>query len=666
MPVASTRCRRSERLDTVTDDGPNMELRALIAVLLSLVVMVAFQYLYAPQPQSPTAEPQREGVAADGQPADPEGLRAPDDPSDRAEAAVPSERAPRRADGEPAETGAGDASSGEEATAGQERDPVVSVPETAVAADAERRLVVETERLTITLTNRGARLLSARLNRYEADDGAPVELVVQRFAATGRLPFDLVTPERPELARAANEALYVTEVSGGAEEDGILRPTEDDPVVVRFRWADPGVGAVVKELELGTGDLQALEVRAGFAAETPTFVALGPGLEEGGGSGSSGYGYLTSGAVIHRNGEPEHWASDDLEEPTRLEGDTRWAGQESNYFLALLVPNGVAEAYLYTEVVEVPAGAAGAGGGGDVPDATDGQGDGAAGAGATEAEPTELRATRVALRVPDGGLATPMYLGPKDYNRLERLGYDLHEVVDFGFFAILAIPLYEALSWTYQYVHNYGLAIILLTIVIKILFLPLTHKSFVSMQRMRELQPKMNAIKSKYKGKKDLEARQEMNQEVMELYKKEGVSPFGGCMPMLLQIPVLFAFYAVLSLAIELRHAPFVLWIDDLSKADPYWILPILMGASMYAQQNMSPSPTADPMQARMFKFLPVFMTALFVTLPSGLVLYWFVNNLLGVGQQAYIQRRLNPEPDDSKGQPTKAKKGRKGKRGKK
>ncbi|WP_305045496.1 membrane protein insertase YidC [Geoalkalibacter sp.] len=226
------------------------------------------------------------------------------------------------------------------------------------------------------------------------------------------------------------------------------------------------------------------------------------------------------------------------------------------------------------------------------------------------------------------------FFGPKDFDLLSGLGYHLSEAVDFGFFGFLARPLLHVLKFFYGFLHNYGLAIILLTVIIKILFWPLTQKSFTSMKEMQKLQPQMQKLREKYKNDK-----QRMNMELMNLYKEHRVNPLGGCLPMLVQIPVFFALYKVLLVSIELRHAPFFLWITDLSAKDPYYITPVIMGASMFIQQKMTPS-NLDPVQAKIFLAMPLIFTVMFLNFPSGLVLYWLVNNILTIGQQALIHRK--------------------------
>jgi YidC/Oxa1 family membrane protein insertase len=244
-----------------------------------------------------------------------------------------------------------------------------------------------------------------------------------------------------------------------------------------------------------------------------------------------------------------------------------------------------------------------------------------------------------------------LYFGPRDLYILKALNKKLEKAINFGWFDIIAKPLLVTLRFFNKYLYNYGLAIILLTIIIKILFWPLTHKSYQSMKEMRKLQPMMAKIREKYKGNK-----QEMQKQLMGLYKTYKINPMGGCLPMIVQIPVFFALFRVLPNSIELRHAPFVLWIKDLSAPDrlfsfpfqipfmapPYGIpvLTLIMGASMFLQQKMTPT-TGDPAQAKMMMLLPIVFTFLFINFPSGLVLYWLVNNVLSIAQQYRINKQV-------------------------
>jgi YidC/Oxa1 family membrane protein insertase len=244
-----------------------------------------------------------------------------------------------------------------------------------------------------------------------------------------------------------------------------------------------------------------------------------------------------------------------------------------------------------------------------------------------------------------------LFYGPKKLTLLNEIGFNLGKIVYFGWFDIIAKPMLYLLNWFYSVAHNYGVAIILVTIILKAIFWPITQKGLKSMKNMQKLQPKVVKLKEKYKDDPT-----KMNAEMMNLYKTYKVNPLGGCLPMILQIPVFFALYKVLLQSIELRHAPFMLWINDLSAPDrlylgfdiPYLgglpVLTLLMGASMFLQQKMTPT-TADPTQARIMMFLPLIFTVMFVNFASGLVLYWFINNLLSILQQYLINRQKKPAP---------------------
>lgn len=234
------------------------------------------------------------------------------------------------------------------------------------------------------------------------------------------------------------------------------------------------------------------------------------------------------------------------------------------------------------------------------------------------------------------GLDYFSFIGPIDYDLLEAAGHQFEEAKDYGFFAVLAKPLMHVLKFFYGFLGNYGWSIILLTICIKVIFWPLTQKSYKSMKGMQKLQPEMQKLREKYGSDK-----QRLNQEMMTFYKENKVNPLGGCLPMLIQIPVFFALYQVLLGAIELRHAPFMFWLTDLSAKDPYYITPIIMGATMFIQQKMTPT-NMDPNQAKIMLMMPIIFTFLFLNFPSGLVIYWMVNNLLTILQQYLIKRQTD------------------------
>ncbi len=232
-------------------------------------------------------------------------------------------------------------------------------------------------------------------------------------------------------------------------------------------------------------------------------------------------------------------------------------------------------------------------------------------------------------------LAFKGYIGPKDYRLLKSIDPVLTHAIEYGWFTWAARPLFSVLLWLHGIFGNWGWAIIALVVMIRLVLYPLTYRGMLSMQKMKDLAPKIKELREKYKGDP-----QRMNAATMELYKKHGANPLGGCLPLLLQIPVFFAIYRVLLNAVELQGAGWILWIDDLSRMDPTYILPILMGASMYVQQRMTPNNFTDPMQEKIFKYLPVVFTFFFITFPSGLVLYWLTNNLLSIAQQYMVNKK--------------------------
>ena len=232
----------------------------------------------------------------------------------------------------------------------------------------------------------------------------------------------------------------------------------------------------------------------------------------------------------------------------------------------------------------------------------------------------------------NGSLNLKAYVGPKEWKLFERLDPRLTDAIEFGWFTFLAKPFFRVMLAIYNFVGNWGWAIVLFTLLVKLVLFPLSYKGMMSMQKLKDLAPKMKEIKERY-GKDPAK----MNQQMMELYKKHGANPMGGCLPMILQIPVFFALYRVLLNADELQGATWILWITDLSRQDPYFILPILMGATMFLQQQITPNTMTDPMQQKIFKWFPVLMTFFFLTFPAGLVLYWLTNNILSIAQQYYI-----------------------------
>ncbi|ETR74676.1 MAG: Inner membrane protein oxaA [Candidatus Magnetoglobus multicellularis str. Araruama] len=332
-------------------------------------------------------------------------------------------------------------------------------------------------------------------------------------------------------------------------------------------------------------------------------------------------GYIFEGPAILIDNQLEEIGIDDIEDNGTYSGKISWAAIEDRYFASAFLPLGIlencqAQVSLQNQIIQVD------------------------------------------MQLPHGNIAPKtremfnfnLFFGPKSLDILSSMDNNLNEIINFGWFDFIARPCLYLMNLIYQYIPNYGIAIILLTLLIKILFWPLGNKSYQSMNEMRKLQPMMKKLQEKYK-----DDRQKMNQELMSLYRTYKVNPLGGCLPMILQIPVFIALYQMLYQAIELRHAPFFLWINDLSAPDrlfqfegyiplmqePYGIpvLTIIMGGTMILQQKMSPAP-GDPSQAKMMMFLPVVFTFIFINFPAGLVLYWLINNVASILQQYYINKK--------------------------
>ncbi len=329
--------------------------------------------------------------------------------------------------------------------------------------------------------------------------------------------------------------------------------------------------------------------------------------------------FVFTGPALFQNNALEQIKVGDLEDgPLERSGNLEWISYEGIYFMTAVIPTGGSHAARFKYL--------------------------------GDKKVSSILSAGVVAITPgaDKTYSYKVFLGPKKLKILKEVGHNLNKAVNFGWFDFLAKPMLFLLNFLYGYIHNYGVGIILVTVIIKLLFWPISFKGMKSMKTMQKLQPKMTQIREKYGDDRD-----RVNREMMQLYKTYKVSPLGGCMPMLLQIPVFFALYRLLMQTIELRHAPFFGWITDLSAPDrlylgfdiPYLgglpVLTLFMGASMFLQQKMTPA-QGDPAMARMMMFLPVIFTFMFINFASGLVLYWFVNNLLSIAQQYAI----NKSPD--------------------
>ncbi len=301
----------------------------------------------------------------------------------------------------------------------------------------------------------------------------------------------------------------------------------------------------------------------------------------------------------------QHAYEDLRQQDQHQDATTGWSGFSDKYFIAAMVPDDVQAAKKYYFDYDAPTHRVGI---------------------VSKKQILEANARERFI--------TRMFIGPKEIRTLEAQGLYLERSIDYGWFHFLAEPLVKVLLFFNDFINNFGIAIILLTLAIKVLFFPLANKSYVSMNAMKKLQPEIEKLRKTHGSDK-----QRLNQEMMKLYQENKVNPLGGCLPILVQIPVFFALYKVLFLSVEMRHADFFLWINDLSVKDPYYVLPVLMGISMYFQSKLNPTP-ADPVQAKVMAFLPVIFTFMFLSFPAGLVLYWLLNNVLSIAQQSYIMKK--------------------------
>ncbi len=560
-----------------------MEKRAILAAVLSIVILIGWQFLFV---RPPEREAEIEGQGSQEGVAEVERTR-------------PQAETPQGRPAPPREEGG-----------------IAASPWPGPLAKGGEDITIDTGVARIVLTTRGAAIKQVHLIHYVDDAGEPVKLVVaQNGEALPLLPLQFRSAH--PFAQMANEGLYQ------ASRKRLTLSPEAPQGEISMILQENGEDFLRKTLSFQYGSY-ATDVRlewGGAAIPEGLSILWGPGIGgeasggQGGFFGGGGDYYSTVGPVTLLGGaEGARRVEDDSEEPQALRhrGDITWTSLHSKYFMAALIPRDSAVGALV--------------------------------------EKTHDGTTAVGLEFPgDKGEASfSLYAGPKEYSHLKTYGASLDRAVDFGFFGFLAKPLLLGLNFIFRLTSNYGWSIIILTVFIKLVFAPLTHKSTKSMQQMAKLQPKMKSLREIYKNDK-----QRLNEEVMKLYREHKVNPLGGCLPLLLQIPVFFALYRVLLSSIELRQAPF-LWINDLSAAEattiPVFVL--AMGASMWLQQKMSPT-SMDPTQAKMMMFMPILFTFLFWSFPVGLVIYWLANNLLSIGQQ-YMTNKMTSSPAVSAKAPSK------------
>lgn len=558
-----------------------MDKRLIIAAGLSILVLFAWNAIFPPPPPvDPPAEPQP----------------------------VVEEVEPRHAERKPAVP----------PDIGTEAAPAAQAP--SVSADRAEEVVFQNDRFEVVFTNRGAAVTSWKLLRQKTEGGDPLELVPHYLDEDPPLPLELDLSDR-QLEQTLRAAFWVSE-----------RRRDADGTRIEFRWSD-GTGIEArKAFVFRDGDN-----RVGLEAEVrdhgrslPVALSLGPGF----GAQESQSSYYYESWVVRSRGQVRHnQKKKSGGYPSSKAGiedaPIDWIGLEDQYFAALVLP-GREESSFSVEPIELTR----------------------VRVAGEEDEPEPKTEVTVSVSVPPSG--AQLFVGPKKTELLETLGSGLPDVVwyfDNSLLSWISRHIHAGLLWIYaNVVRNYGVAIIIATFLLRLVLFPVNQFAMVNMKKtqmqMQKLQPKLKRIKDKYKAKKDAESRTAMNQEMMDLYKHEGVNPAGGamgCLPLLAQFPILIGFYGMLTVAVELRGAPFFGWIRDLSRADPLWITPILMGVTMFAQQMMAMTKVKDPVQQqqqRIMMIMPVVFTVICIGLPAGLVLYWFINNLLGMGQQWLVNKQ--------------------------
>ena len=461
-------------------------------------------------------------------------------------------------------------------------------------ATLEQTVTVETDLVRVGLSNRGGVIRSWELKRYHTSppEKKPVQLVYQQGKFKGPLSITLTNPDTD---RAVREGLY------NIEKDFTSLDASHPVGHVTMQFHDPATHIAVEKRLTFHHDSYVVDVSVSLEGVTdPYDVVLGTnfGIVEW---GSGFIGVIGSASQVDDKIEKET-----PEKELERKGTVQWAALHDKYFLSVLMPK------VATSVL-------------------------------AKTEGEQIVSTGVRMPAPGSvsSVALQLYAGPKEYDTLKALNAGLDDMIDFGFFIFgswsvvktVAKPIFYVLRFIHDYIPNYGITIILLTMAIKILFVPLQYKSYKSMKMMRFIQPKIKEVQEKYKGDRD-----RLNKELMKLYREQKVNPLGGFLPMFLQMPVFVALFNVLYTTIDLRQAPFMLWVTDLSVQDPFYVLPIIMGATMFIQQKITPT-TMDPAQAKIMLVLPVAMTFLFVNFPAGLVLYWVTNNILTISQQVLTDR---------------------------
>ena len=472
-----------------------------------------------------------------------------------------------------------------------------------VTGEREEEVIIDTSLYRAIWSNKGAVLKSWRLKEHKDSVGDDLELINNQAVDLKAYPMRIST-EEPEFDSILNSTLYdISKVENKS----------DGTIELRFTYADAEGNKAEKiflfrdgfyDFDVQVNVLRKYQPLVPKVVWGPSFGNLTQAEQKGRLGARTGAAFFPPAKVQRR---PEN---NFKHERGNAFNFVQWAAYENNYFVAIFVLD-----YLKSSAAFIQ--------------------------GGTPEQPVYSLSVNHLQKI---------WLGPKNYELLDQWGHQAKKVISFGMFGFISEILYRAIKIINRVIPNWGLCIILLTFFIKIILFPLTYSSTKSMAKMQDIQPKVKALRSKYKkAKQDIGQRRKMNEEMMKLYKEHGINPAGGCLPLLLQIPVFWGFWRLLVASVEFRQSPFIFWIKDLSISDPIYITPILMGLTQYISQKMTPT-SGDPTQQKMMLIMPVMMTFLFMSFPSGLILYWLTNNVLQIGQQYIINRMKQKKKSEQHG----------------
>ena len=458
----------------------------------------------------------------------------------------------------------------------------------------EELVSVETDLYRAKISTRGAVLTSWELKRYQqtATDSAAVQLVRQGSKFAG--PLAVVTADA-ELTKILGNGLYT--VSRDFSSLDSSHPTGH----ITFQFRDEAKNLLIEKILTFHVDSYLVDIAirsTGLDGDLTVGLGTNFGIVE--------WGDGLIGQIGSASSVDEKVDKDAPDSEIERKGAVHWLALQDKYFLSVLIPKQASSTVVKKEGDKLLSGS-----------------------------------VRFQAQTSGSLMNLQLYAGPKEYDTLVAMQIGIEDTIDFGWFVFgswgvvkaVAKPIFYVLRFINNYTHNYGVTIILLTMMLKVLFVPLQYKSYKSMKQMQVIQPKVLAIQEKFKDDRD-----RLNKELIKLYRDHKVNPVGGCLPMVLQMPVFVALFNILYMTIDLRQAPFMAWITDLSVQDPYYVLPIIMGVTMVVQQKITPT-TMDPTQAKIMLMLPAFMTFLFINFPAGLVLYWLTNNVLTISQQLITDR---------------------------